>query len=124
MPIVQTIDVQSLRTQYLQDILLPHDGLTPTSPALITFTMFSPVSLTNVTTVLTDPLGARQPITLVASEYVTPTYNFQWQFAPIMTGWHTLSLNADQFTQPLVRSVLAASDRIYLPIALHRPDQP
>jgi hypothetical protein len=124
MPIVQTIDVQPLRTQYVQDVLLPHDGLTPTQPVLITFTAFSPVSLTNVTMVLTDPLEAQQPITLVAVEYFTPTYNFQWQFAPIMTGWHMLSLNADQFTQPLVRSVLAASDRIYLPITLHGPDEP
>jgi hypothetical protein len=80
--------------------------------------VFSPISLTNVTTTLTDPLGVSLPITLVATDYVTPTYDFQWQFTPIVTGVHTLSLNADEFTQLLVRAILAASERLYLPIVL------
>ncbi len=83
-----------------------------------TFTVFSPISLTNVTTTLTEPLGVSLPITLVAANYLMPAYNFQWQFAPIMTGVHTLSLNADEFTQPLIRAILAASERLYLPIVL------
>lgn len=117
-PIVQVIDIPALRTAYVQDYLLPRDSLTPTNPVLITFTVFSLISLTNVTTTLTDPLGVSLPITLVATDYVTPTYDFQWQFTPIVTGVHTLSLNADEFTQLLVRAILAASERLYLPIVL------
>jgi hypothetical protein len=123
-PLIQEMDVQSLGTHYVQDALLPRDGMTPTEPVLITFTMFAPISLTNVTSILTDPWGAQRPITFVSADYFTPTYNYQWQFAPIITGWHTLSLNADQFMQPLIRSVLAASERIYLPITLHWPSEP
>ncbi len=84
----------------------------------ITFTVFSPISLTNVTTTLTDPLGVSLPITLVAADAITPAYNFQWQFAPSVTGVNRLSLNADEFTQPLIRAILAASERLYLPIVL------
>ncbi len=84
----------------------------------ITFTVFSPISLTNVTTTLTDPLGVSLPITLAAADTITPAYNFQWQFAPSVTGVHRLSLNADEFTQPLIRAILAASERLYLPIVL------
>ena len=51
-----------------------------------------------------------------SSSFVSPTFVWQWQLAPTITGTHTLRLTADQFTQPWLQSILVASDRVYLPL--------
>jgi hypothetical protein len=110
-PLLQPINVQPLTLTYYQDQLL----VSGSSP-LITFTLYSPISLTNLTEVITDPLGATLPATLTSSSFVSPTYVWQWQFAPTITGTHALRLTADQFTQPWLQSILVASNRVYLPL--------
>ncbi|HEY4721563.1 MAG TPA: hypothetical protein VII92_06925, partial [Anaerolineae bacterium] len=112
-PLLQQIDVQPLASAYYQDRLL-----TPGSSPLITFTLYSPVSLTTFTTVMTDSLGMTLPMTLTSSSFISPTFAWQWQLAPAITGTHTLHLTADQFTQPWLQSILVASDRVYLPLIL------
>jgi hypothetical protein len=42
--------------------------------------------------------------------------DYRWSFTTVLTGWHTISLSATEFTQPYIRSILAATARIYLPI--------
>ncbi len=114
-PFVQTIGVKSLRVDVEQDRLLPPGSVLLTDSVSITLTLHSPVSLTNVTAVLTNPLGAQAPITLVSAGFVDPTYAFRWRFAPVSAGLHTLHLAASEFTQPLIQAVLAATARVYLP---------
>ena len=118
-PLLQPIDVQPLASTYYQDRLLA-----PGSSPLITFTLYSPVSLTNLTGVITDPLGVTLPLTLTSSSFISPTFVWQWQFAPMITGTHTLRLTADQFTQPWLQSILVASDRVYLPLILQNGAAP
>ena len=67
---------------------------------------------------ITDLLGLTLPLTLTSSSFVSPTFVWQWQLAPTITGTHTLRLTADQFTQPWLQSILVASDRVYLPLIL------
>ena len=117
-PVIRSIDVQALAHDYVQDRLLPGSGVTPTEQVLITFTLYSPISLTNVMAVLTDPLDAQLPITLASAEWLTPNYDYRWQFAPLTAGLHSLRLDAGEFTQPWVLSVMAASNRIFLPVIL------
>jgi hypothetical protein len=104
----QVIAVPVLPYSYIQDQLPP--------PANITFTLYSPISLTNITTVLTDPLDLLTSITFVGSNYISPTYTFQWTFAPSVTGNHTLDLFTDQFVQHWQIPIFAASDQVFLPI--------
>jgi hypothetical protein len=111
--LLQPINVQPLTLTYYQDRLF-----TPGSSPLITFTLYSPISLTNLTEVITDLLGLTLPLTLTSSSFVSPTFVWQWQLAPTITGTHTLRLTADQFTQPWLQSILVASDRVYLPLIL------
>jgi len=41
-----------------------------------------------------------------------------WQFTARVSGWHTVTLNAAEFSQPFMRQVLVVATRIYLPIVL------
>jgi hypothetical protein len=106
----QSIDVPILPYSYRQDQIPP--------PANITFTLYSPISLTNITQVLTDPLGSPTSIAFAGSNDISPTYAFQWTFAPMMTGVHTLDLFADQFVQHWQIPIMAASSQVFLPITL------
>ncbi len=121
--VIQTIDVQSLRTDYVQDRLLPRDGMTATEPTLITFTLHSPFSLTNVTSILTDPIGLPATMTFLSTAYITPEYHFNWLFTPTIAGLHTIEISASEFTQLLIRSIIAATDRLHLPIALRHVNE-
>jgi hypothetical protein len=109
-PFSQALDVKILPYSYVQDQLPP--------PANVTFTLYSPINLTNITKVLTDPLGSPVAFNFVGSNYVSPTYAFQWMFAPVMTGSYTLDLFADQFVQHWQIPIVAASSRSFLPIVL------
>ena len=91
---------------------------------MITFTLYSPISLTTFTAVVTDPLGVTLPLTLTSSDFISPTFVWQWQFAPAVAGMHTLRLTADQFTQPWLQTILAASDQVYLPLILQNGAAP
>jgi hypothetical protein len=111
--LVQTIAVRTLPFSYRQDQLLSLGDSTP-----ITFTLSSPITLTNLSALISDPLGLPLTATLVSSGFEGDGYNFLWQFAAKASGVHTVTLNADEFMLPFVRRVLAATSRIYLPIVL------
>ncbi len=106
----QTINVSAMQYNYAQDHLPP--------PSPITFTLYSPISLTGITAVLTDPLGSPISFMYVGSNYISPTYAFQWTFTSMITGVYTLDLFANQFTQHWLIPILAASNRADLPLIM------
>ncbi|HZY45386.1 MAG TPA: hypothetical protein VFF70_11615, partial [Anaerolineae bacterium] len=77
-PLVQPIDVSVMQYTTIQDHLPP--------PSPITFTLYSPISLTDFTSVLTDPLGSLTTFNSIGSNYISPTYAFQWTFTSTITG--------------------------------------
>ena len=115
-PVVQNVTVPVIRSSIQQDRLFPADAMTLTEPIEITFTLYSPVTLTEPSAVLTDPLGLPLTSTLLGADALTPTLDYQWLFTPTLTGTHTLEISATEFTQPFTRSILVASARVYLPI--------
>jgi hypothetical protein len=112
-PLVQLIEVPALPFRYWQDRLLVPGDMT-----LLTYALSSPVTLTNLSSAITDPLGLPLTATLVSSDFAGDGYNFVWQFSTGASGLHTVTLHADEFMSPLVRFVLAATSRIYLPLVL------
>jgi hypothetical protein len=116
-PIVQTMNVPIIPTDVQQDQLLPQGEVTGTAPVWITLTLHSPITLSEPTATLTDPLGLPLSITLNYSEFLDPIVNYHWSFTTAITGWHTVSLSTTEFTQPLTRSILAANARVYLPVS-------
>jgi hypothetical protein len=115
-PLVQTIEVQALPFSYRQDHLLSPSVLSDTT--LITFALASPITLTNLSSLITDPAGLPLTATLIFSDFVGGEYNFVWHFTTEASGLHTVTLHADEFMAPFVRPILAAASRIYLPIVL------
>jgi hypothetical protein len=115
-PVVQNVNVPVIRSTAQQDRLFPTETLTLTDPIEITFTLYSPITLTEPSAVLTDPLGMPLTITLLQTDTLTSTLDYQWLFTPTLTGTHALEISATEFTQPLTRSILVASARVYLPI--------
>ncbi|HLF28583.1 MAG TPA: hypothetical protein VJG32_19790 [Anaerolineae bacterium] len=115
-PLSLSIDVEGLPVEIYQDRLLPPPGVPITEPALITITLRSPISLTGAAAVVTDSLGAQPSVTFVSANFTSPDYVFQWRFAPAQAGRHALNLNANEFTQPLLQSIMAAATRVYLPL--------
>jgi hypothetical protein len=112
-PLMQTIVVPALPFNYQQEQLL-----SPGESVPITFTLASPITLTNVSAWVTDALGLPLTATLVTSDGVGDDYYFVWNFATEASGVHTVTLNADEFMSPLIRFVLAATTRVYLPLVL------
>ncbi len=123
-PIQQTVNVPQVQSAFRQDRLFPLDAITLTEPIEITFTLYSPITLTEPTATLTDPLGLPLTVTLLGFETVTPTFNYQWLFTPTLTGTHTLAVSATEFTQPLIQSTVAAANRLYLPLILRNVSAP
>jgi hypothetical protein len=117
-------DVNALPYHVQQDQLLPTDGAVLSESVVITFDLYTPISLTNATALLADPVGAPQAITLTAIDYLNPTYTFEWQFAPITSGLHSLELAADEFARPWDISILVLASRIYLPIVVKTANSP
>jgi hypothetical protein len=76
----------------------------------------SPITLTNLSAWITNPLGLPLSTTRVSSDFAGDGYNFAWNFATETSGVHTVTLNADEFMSPFARFVLAATARIYLPL--------
>jgi hypothetical protein len=113
-PLVKLIEVQPLPFGYQQDQLL--SSRVPSDSALITYVLASPITLTHLTSLITDPLGLPLTAAVVSSDFVGDGYNFVWYFTAEAGGWHTVTLHADEFMSPFVRRVLAATARIYLPI--------
>jgi hypothetical protein len=111
---VKLIEVQPLPFGYQQDQLL--SSRVPSDSALITYVLASPITLTHLTSLITDPLGLPLTAAVVSSDFVGDGYNFVWYFTAEAGGWHTVTLHADEFMSPFVRRVLAATARIYLPI--------
>jgi hypothetical protein len=112
-PLVQTIAVRTLPFSYQQEqLLLPGESVP------ITFTLASPITLTNLSAWVTDALGLPLTATLVSSDFGGDGYNLVWNFATETSGVHTVTLDADEFMSPFMRFVLAATTRVFLPIAL------
>jgi hypothetical protein len=112
-PLAHPIDVQTLPFSYWQDRLLG-----PSDTVLITSALASPITLTNLSSLVTDPVGLPLTTTLVSSDFNGDGYDYVWQFTAEAGGVHTVTLNAEDFITPFVRRVLAATSRIYLPIVL------
>jgi hypothetical protein len=115
-PLVNTITVRSLPFSYWQDQLL--SSSVPSDTTLITYGLASPITLTNLSSLVHDPAGLPLTATLVSSDFIAGWYNFVWQFTAEANGLHTVTLNADEFISPFVRRVLVAASQIYLPIVL------
>ncbi len=112
-PLVKTIEVQTLPFRYEQDRLL-----VPSDTASITYWLSTPISVSNLSAWVTDPLGLPLTSTLLSSDFAGDGYDFAWQFSTGIAGWHTVTLNAAEFMSPLVRYALVAAARVYLPIVL------
>ena len=65
-----------------------------------------------------DRTGTALTTTLVLSNFDLGRYNFAWQFRAEASGWHTVTLSADEFMQPFVRRILVFASQVYLPIVL------
>ncbi|MBI5564976.1 MAG: hypothetical protein HY870_08780 [Chloroflexi bacterium] len=115
-PIMQTVEVPVISSTVWQEQLLPVGEMTETQPVWITLTLHSPITLSEPTATFTDPLGLPLSITLNYSEFLDPVVNYRWSFTTALTGWHTVSLSATEFTQPFIRSILAVNTRVYLPV--------
>jgi hypothetical protein len=112
-PLAQLIEVPALPFRYWQDRML-----TPGDTTLITFVLSSPVTLTNLSSAIADPVGLPLTATLMSADFVGDGYNFVWQFSTEARGLHTVTLNAEDFITPFTRFMVAATSRIYLPITL------
>ncbi len=117
-PIVQAVDVPVIPATVRQDQLLPTGEVTDTPPVWITLTLHSPVTLSEPTAVLTNPLGGPLSITLNTTELLDSGVDYQWAFTTVITGWHTVSLSATEFTHPYPRLIFVANTRVFLPIVL------
>jgi hypothetical protein len=123
-PIVQSVDVPVIGSTVEQDQLLPSGEVTETQPVWITLTLHSPITLSEPTATLTDPLGLPLSITLNYSEFLEPIVNYHWSFTTGLTGWHTLNLSAPEFTQPYTRSILAVNTYVFLPVLMRNFGMP
>lgn len=123
-PVAADIDVAALDSRFTQDHLLPRDGLTPTEPVLITFTLSSPITLTEAAAALSDPLDQPLTITLVATEALPTGLNYHWLFTPVNSGLHTVSISSTTFITTYTRATVAATDRVYLPVSLRTAATP
>jgi hypothetical protein len=65
-----------------------------------------------------DPQAEPLTATLASSSFDLGRYNFVWQFAADSSGWHTVTLNADEFTASCVQRILVFASRVYLPVVL------
>jgi hypothetical protein len=110
-PLVQQIESPPLPFHYWQDRLL-----VPSDTAVITCVLSSPITLTNLSALITNPTGLPLTTTLVSSDFVGDGYNFVWQFTAEASGLHTITVTAAEFIAPFVRRVVAATARIYLPL--------
>jgi hypothetical protein len=115
-PLEQLIEVQTLPFEYQQDHLL--SSIVPSDSTLITCVLSSSIALTNLSSLVTNSAGLPLTATLVSSDFAGSGYNFVWQFTTESSGWHTVTLNADEFILPFVQRLLVATTRIYLPIVL------
>jgi hypothetical protein len=115
-PLAQAIAVQSLPFSYQQDHVLSSSTLSDSTP--ITFMLSSPITLTNLSAIVSDTLDTALTTTQVLSNLDGGRYNFGWQFTAEASGWHTVTLNADEFLQPFVRRILVVASRVLLPIVL------
>ncbi len=115
-PLVKPIEVQTLPFNYEQDHLLSSAALSDST--LITVLLSSPITLTDLSSSVSDPVGTPLTTTLVSSSFDLERYHFAWQFTTESSGWHTVTLSADEFMQPFVQRVLVFASRVYLPIVL------
>ncbi len=115
-PLTRTIAVQTLPFNYEQDHLLSSTAIS--DAASITLLLSSPITLTDLSSSVSDPLGAPLTTTWVTSDFDLERYRVTWQFTAESSGWHTVTLNAAEFMQPFVQPVLVAASRIYLPMVL------
>ncbi len=117
-PLVMSFAVPNLPFYYWQDRLLPAAGEPITEPAYITYTLGSPLALTNLTTAVSDPVGNSVVVTAAGEDFSGDWHWYHWGFAPQLTGLHTVTLRADEFTQPDEQLVIVASHRVYLPLVM------
>ncbi|CAG0936458.1 hypothetical protein TFLX_05331 [Thermoflexales bacterium] len=114
--LAQTIAVQTLPFNYEQDHLLSSAVLSDST--LITYRLSSPLTLTNLSSIVSNPVGLPLTTTLVLSNFELGRYHYVWQFTAETSSWQTVTLSAAEFMQPFVQRVLVFTARLYLPIVL------
>jgi hypothetical protein len=112
-PLVKTIEVNTLPFAYQQDHLL-----SPGDSTWVTYTLSSPVTLTNLTSAVSDSSGVAPVAALVSASLADGAYRFAWRFTAQASSWYTVTFNADEFIQPYVRRMLVLASQIYLPVVL------
>ncbi len=115
-PLVKAIEVRTLPFAYRQAHLLSPVVVSDTT--VVTYSISSPVTLTNFTSIVNDPFAAPLATTLVSSQVIDGRYDLTWQFTAQASGWHTVTMNAAEFVQPFLRRILVIATRVYLPIVL------
>ena len=108
--------MQTLPFSYEQDHVLAVGAISDST--LITYVLSSPLTLTDLSSQVSDALDSLLTTTPVFSNFDLGRYYFAWQFTAESSGWHTVTLNADEFMQPFVRPLLVLASRIYLPVIL------
>jgi hypothetical protein len=110
-PLAKPIEVQTLPFSYEQDHLL--SSATLSDSTLITVLLSSPITLTDLSSIVSDPVGTPLTTTLVLSNFDLGRYHVAWQFTTESSGWHTVTLSAAEFMQPFVQRVLVFVSRVY-----------
>jgi hypothetical protein len=108
---VQLIDVPALPFYYEQERLLSTEETT-----LITLSLSSPITLSNLTAAVVDVQNTPLSTTLVYSNFETDRYDVDWQFTAEAPGVYTVTLNAAEFMAPFLQPIVAASARVYMPL--------
>ncbi len=114
--VVKTIEVQSLPFSSQQDHVLSSSALSDSTS--ITYMLSSPITLTNLSAVVSGTPGTTLTTTQVSSNFDAGRCYFVGQFTAESSGWHTVTLSADEFMQPFVRRILVVASQVYLPIVM------
>jgi hypothetical protein len=112
-PLEQSIEVQTLPFYYEQGHLLSVDTTT-----LMTYGLSAPITLTNLTAIVSDAQDVALSTTLVFSNFEPDNYRAEWEFTAEAAGAYTVTLNADEFMQPMPRVIWVWATRLYLPLIL------
>jgi hypothetical protein len=108
--LVQSIEVQTLPFYYEQDQLLSAGAAT-----LITYGLSAPITLTNLTAIVSDAQNSPLSTTLVYSNFEFERYHAAWQFTAEAPAAYTVTLTADEFTRPMPQLIWVWATRVYLP---------
>jgi hypothetical protein len=85
---------------------------------LITYGLSAPITLTNLTAVVSDVQDAALSTTLVFSSFELGRYHAVWEFTAEAAGAYTVTLKADEFMRPMPQVIWVWAARLSVPLVL------